>query len=222
VRDHPKLLVPGLLCAMATALIACSSDTADWAKASRDNTVAGYQSFIAAHPSDQHASEARAKLDALQNDQAWAEAQRAGTSDSYQTYLQHWPNGFRATVAHDQLARAAEWKSAQRAGTTTAIQAFLLKYQYGPEADQAKSRLRELMGYRVRLARASTSTEAERKRSQLQSMLQQELAEITVIPPDSKDRTYQIVSAAMSEEAARTVCDKVKRTRRTACYVVHE
>ena len=118
------------LCGLALAIAACSSATSDWNKASNQNTVPAYQSFVAAHPNDEHAAEARALIVQLEDDNSWADAKYKATSAAYQAYLQQYPQGIHAGDARDAMTsvdRAAAWKTAQGTASAASIQAFLQK-----------------------------------------------------------------------------------------------
>ena len=58
MKSQYKYFLPVALCA-ALAMTACSTANKDWANASTENTVAGYQAFLDKHAGDQHANEAR-------------------------------------------------------------------------------------------------------------------------------------------------------------------
>ena len=170
-----KYLLPLALCA-ALALTACSTANKDWANASAENTVAGYQAFLDKHAGDQHAQEAKTRIAALQDDAAWKTAQDGNSLDSYQNYLQSEPAGTHAQAARDQITgfgRASAWKTAQSDGSVRALQAFLQKYPQGPEADQARQKLAAIHSdYRAELGTFHNERAAQRKRSELQSRFQ--------------------------------------------------
>ena len=209
------------LCGLALAIAGCGSSTADWNKASNENTVAAYQGFVAAHPKDPHASEAQALILQLQDDNSWAEAKRTATTAAYQTYLQQYPQGAHAGDARDAMKsmdRAAAWKTAQGAATATSVQAFLRQYPTGPEADQAKAKLKDLTGYRVRLASEPSEDRAQRKLARLQARFGEQLQGL-LVTPDANGKSFSVDSAGMTEPQARTACEAVKH-KHQGCQVV--
>ena len=209
------------LCGLALAIAGCSSATSDWNKASNENTVAAYQSFVAAHPKDQHASEAQALILKLQDDNIWAEATHTGTTAAYEAYLQQYPQGTHAEDAREtmtSMARAAAWKTEQDTASATAIQAFLQQYPTGPEADQAKAKLQVLTGYRVRLANEPSEDRAQRKLAQLKARFDEQLQGL-LVTPDGNGKSFSIDSAGMTEQGARTACDAIKH-KHQGCEVV--
>ena len=169
-----KTLSPAVsaLCGFVLALASCSSATSDWDGAVRENTIAGYHNFLAAHPQDQGASEAKAIILQRQDDESWTDAKHTATAVAYQDYLKRYPKGIHAGDARNamtSLSRAAAWKRAQGDGTAASIQAFLLEYPTGTEADQAKTKLEDLTDYRVRLASESSNGKAQRRLMQLKA-----------------------------------------------------
>src|ERR1700734_3456686 len=69
-----KYLLPLAICG-ALVMTACSSANKDWADASTENTISGYQAFLDRHASDEHAQDARTRIAALQDHAAWTTAQ---------------------------------------------------------------------------------------------------------------------------------------------------
>jgi hypothetical protein len=202
------------------AMSSCNSAKSDWAKAANENTVAAYQNFLAAHANDEHASEAKAMMLQLQDDDGWAVAKHTGTGAAYETYLQRYPQGSHAGQAREAITsidRAAAWKTAQSAGSTS-IQGFLQKYPTGPEADQAKAKLKDLTSYRVRLAKESSDDRARRKLTQLKARFGDQLHDLVVMP-DANGKSFSVDSSGMTEQEAKNACDAVKRGHQR-CQVV--
>ncbi len=206
------------LCAL---LSGCNSAQSDWVKASNENTITAYQNFLAAHPKDQHASEAQAMILQEQDNNEWQEAQHTNTAASYQTYLQLFPQGSHATAAKDAMTaidRGTAWKSAQDAGTAVAFKAFLEKYPTGPDSDQATATLRDLTGYRVHLASETTDAKAQRKLSRLKSKLGEQASDLK-ITPDASGKSFSIDSESMTEYQAKDTCVAIKQ-KHESCEVV--
>ena len=116
------------------------------------------------------------------------------------------------------MDRAAAWKTVQSDETAVAVEAFLQKYPTGPEADQAKTKLKELTGYRVRLASESSDDKAERKLTQLKARFGDQLQDL-VVTPDANRKSFFIDSGGMTEQAATRACESIKRKHLT-CQVV--
>ncbi len=223
MKTRSKIALISAFGGAAFGLGACHSATGDWSQASKQNTVAAYQNFVAAHPKDTHASEAQALILQLQDDNAWTEAQHAGTTTSYQSYLQQYPTGSHAVAARDTMTsidRAAEWKTVQDSGSAASLQAFLQKYPTGSEADQAKAKLKEITGYRVRLASEPSDSAAQHRLTQLKARFGGQLQDL-VVTPDAAKKSFFIESGGTTEQAAKSACDSVKRAHQT-CQVVQE
>jgi outer membrane protein assembly factor BamD (BamD/ComL family) len=210
------------LIAAAAVLVACSSAESDWKKADSQNTQAAYQDFLAQHPNDQHAQDARERIKKLDDEAAWADAQKANTSDAYQQYLQKEPNGAHADEAHNQvtaLERAADWKTAQAANTPAALQDFLKKYSQGPEADEARAALEKLQGYRVKLGAFKDEKSAQKAHDELEKKFGSDVPGLEVIAPSGTEKRHVLASGPMTEEDAKSACAKLKKAHQ-ACEVV--
>jgi hypothetical protein len=194
----------------------------DWAKAANENTLSAYQSFLAAHPKDQHANQAQAMIMQLQDDNAWTEAKPSGTAAAYQTYLEQSAQGAHAAAARDAITamdRATAWAAAQSAGSAESVEAFLQKYPTGPEAGQAKAKLKDLKGYRVQLASESSDAKAQRKLAQLKKRFEDQFHDGLSITPDPSGKSFSIDSQGMTEQEAQSACEAAKHEHE-ACRVI--
>ena len=84
----------------ALVLTACDTEPEDWQAAEAAGSVESYSAYLDAHPSGEHAEEARTLLDALLEGTAWDEARASNTEDAYSQYLETHSDG-----AHAQEAR---------------------------------------------------------------------------------------------------------------------
>ena len=217
IQTAPLLILTALL-------FACSSAQSDWNKADAANTAAAFQDFLKQHPNDDHAQEARNRLQKIEDEQAWADAQKSNTLDAYQQYLQKEPNGTHVEDAHTQLTtleRGAAWKTAQSANTESALQGFLQKYSQGPEADQAREQLKKLQSedYRVQLASFKDEKQAEKSRDSLKARFSSELHDLVVMPPNGSEKLNRVASGPMTEADAKSACMKLKKDHQR-CEVV--
>jgi hypothetical protein len=222
MKSWYKCLPPLALCG-ALALTACSTAQKDWADASAQNTVASYQAFYDKHPNDEHAKEAQTRIAALQDDAAWKTAQDGNSSSSYQAYLQAEPNGTHAQAARDAmtgLERESAWKTAQSDGSMTALQAFLQKYPQGSEADQARQKVAAMQSeFRAELGHYRNEPAARHKRMELESKFSKVLPEIDVVPPDSSNKEFRVMSGLLDRHDADSACSSLKREHQP-CEVV--
>jgi hypothetical protein len=202
-------------------LIACSSAQEGWIQATSQNTVAGYESFLNKYPNSDHASEARQRLQRLQDD-GRAQARNADTARAYQNYLQDLPIAVDVAEARDTMAiaeRKAAWNSVHSTGSTAAYQAFLEKYARGSDADQARARLAALNGYAVKLASVRSQQEADELRDRLERQYGDVLHDVVVIPPSGTQKLNRGRSAPMTEDEAKSACATLKKLHQT-CEVV--
>jgi len=222
MKTQPRAIAAAALLTLVLTIASCSSAKSDWTKAADANTVSAYQNFLAAHPKDEHASEAQAMILKVQDDNSWAEAKFTGTAAAYQSYLQQYPQGTHSGEAQDAVTsidRAAAWKTAQgEGGTAASVQAFLQKYPTGLEAEQAKAKLKDLTRYRVRLASESSDVKAERELMQLKVRFGDALHDL-VVTPDTSGKSFFIDSAGLTEQEAKSACDAIQH-KHQACQVV--
>lgn len=205
----------------AVALVACSSSEADWNQANTAGTVAAYQQFLSKHPNDQHDAAAQQRIQMLQDDEAWKSAQTANTVDSYQQYLSAQASGAHVQDAHDRITgfeRASAWQTAKSDGTEAALNDFLQKYPQGPEADQARAQLQQLM-YVVQVGAYHSSDLADKARAKLQDRFGKDLQNVVVVPPTGKGKTYHVASADMTQDQAKSACAMLRKQHQT-CEVV--
>jgi hypothetical protein len=86
----------------AVLLAACNTGQSDWNKASKANTVAGYETYLRRHPDGEYRAEADERITQLNDDQAWAQATEAHSARGLRAYLAREPEG-----AHSQQAKAS-------------------------------------------------------------------------------------------------------------------
>jgi len=215
------LSLSGLICC-ATLIVGCGSAKYEWSQASTINTIAAYQTFLSRYPNNAHATDAKTRIAALQDEQAWSTAQVASTAQGYQQYLSAEPNGAHAAAAREETARlerVAAWRAVQFNETAQSLEAFLQKYPSAPEADQARDKLKAIAGYRAELGMARSQKVADRERDALASRFGKELQQIVVLEPGANSRDYRITSAPMNEHDANAACASVKHAGRS-CKVV--
>jgi hypothetical protein len=209
------LVVAGLTCA-------CSSVDSDWQTATTANTVASYQQFLQQHPTGEHADDAKARLQHLQDEQAWTGALTANTADAYQSYLQSQPNGAHAQEAHDkitELARASAWKTAQSQNTPAALQQFLQQYPTGAESDQARAQLRQLLQYTVDVGSYPSAAAAQQAQTRIEHRYASVVPNLEVVAPSGNDKHRHLRSQPMTHDDAMAACASLKKSHQR-CEVV--
>jgi hypothetical protein len=86
----------------AMLLAGCGSGQSDWNRASKANTVAGYETYLRRHPDGEYRAEADERITQLNDDQAWARATAAHSTQGLRAYLAREPEG-----VHSQQAKAS-------------------------------------------------------------------------------------------------------------------
>lgn len=206
------------------ALVACSSARDDFQKASAQNTIAAYQSFLKEHPNSDLAIQAQDRIHAVQDERAWASAQKTNTVAAFQQYLRDQPNGVHFADSRDRilaLQRAGAWKAALADGNQPAIEAFLQKYPVGPEASDAHAKLESLKSqeYQVQVAAFRAPNDAARARARLQSRYGKLLHDVVVVPATASEKLTTVRSAPMTLKDAESACGTLKKQHRH-CEVV--
>jgi hypothetical protein len=207
----------------AVPLLACSSAQSDWQRTSASDTVAAYQAFLEEHPNTTESVVARARIQALQDEQAWIRAQQSNTVAAFQTYLQEHPAGIHVAEARDRIAaneRFTAWAAASSADTPEALEAFLEKYPQAPQARQAKAKLAQLTGYRVQLASYRSQKQAEKTRDRLQGKYGDVLGSVVVVP-DTATNVHLVRSAPMGEAEANNACARLRKAH-LSCEVIRD
>ncbi len=206
----------------AAALAGCSSPNAAWNKASSQNTVAAYQSFIQHYPADPRVQQARNRIDTLKDQLAWSAAKSAGTVQAYRQYLQQYPDGTHAADAQSTVTRlrqGAAWQSAQSADTVASYQSFLKEYPNAPQAAQAQAKIDTLAPYQLLFGRYRSPAVAQTVAKRLKAKFAGLFADVIVLPPAGKSKLTEVRSSQMSQNAAQAACLKVRRARQP-CSVV--
>jgi len=214
-----RRFVVGLLCLAAMA--ACSSPSSDWSDALKTNTIAGYGAFLAKHPHDARAKNARQRIAQLQDEADWGKAQVDSSIKGYQTYLRAEPKGlYVQTARQDIIARECSnaWYKLQPEPRPMTLKGFLDQCPSGPEADQARLEIRRMTSFRAAFAVARNQGSARRTRDRLVRRFK-DLPEIIVQVPGQDDRDYRVTSMPMSEQQANTLCDLVT-SKKQACWIV--
>jgi hypothetical protein len=202
-------------------LAGCNSAASDWSTAKAENTVAAYQTFLAAHPNDAHAADAKNMISSMEDSDVWTGAQHANTVAAYQAYLDKFPQGSNAAAARDAvtgLKRAEAWKTAQ-SGNVPALRSFLQEYPTAPEAALAKAQIDKLTAYHTQLATESTDARAQKRLARLRAQLGQEVPGLKVSAPASEKSSFSIESEGMTQDDATALCKTLEKHRHR-CEVV--
>lgn len=90
---------------VAGMLAACSRQESGWRSAAAEDSIAAYERYLEDFPAGPQASNARARVAELMEQEAWSRANRLQTPEAWQRYLGEWPDGRHAPAARRQLTR---------------------------------------------------------------------------------------------------------------------
>ncbi len=169
--------------ASACAAVGCSRQESGWRDATRADSVAAYEAYLAQFPAGAHADEAKLRVLALREDQDWARADRLRTPEAWQRYLSDWPDGRHAAEARELLAR---YVPSAAAGGEWAV-------QLGAFSGEAAAR--------SAAARLARENEAELAAS----------PPMILAPRDAPDDVWRLRTGRLSEAAARDLCARLRK-----------
>lgn len=97
------------------ARIRAEKDKKDWETATKDNTIAAYQTYLNTWPNGDYATSARRNIQQLEADnRAWQTARGSHTKIAYQTYLNNFPKGQFASTAKIEIQKFEDAEEKQR------------------------------------------------------------------------------------------------------------
>lgn len=125
--------------AMVVVALPVTRDEIHWRRASSEDAVAGYQSYLQTWPEGRHAAEAQERCDEL----GWAETRAANTVEGFRRYLQAHAKGKHRAEAEEGLD-AIDWLEATAAHTIRAYQVYLTAHFQGRRTEEAQARIAAL------------------------------------------------------------------------------
>ena len=166
-------------------MAACSRQEAGWEDAARERFDRQPTSqYLERFPAGAHATEARARVVALQEEEAWTRANRLRTPEAWQRYLGEWPDGRHAALARRQLV------------------AFI-----PAETPPARD------GYAVQLGAYSNEAAAQANLARLAREHATELAGLQLLvlaPQDLETDVWRLRTSPLAETAARELCERLR------------
>jgi len=70
--------------------ISCAADDRDWREAATQDNTGAYEQYIQKHHNGKHLSEAQARIDHLQMEEAWRVATKTNTIQVYESFVQRY------------------------------------------------------------------------------------------------------------------------------------
>jgi cell division septation protein DedD len=81
------------VCLLLLLAVGCSREQQDWRSAESTDTIEAYTQFIQRHPESELTTEARTRVEQLEEEHDWAHAGSADTAEAYQRFLVQHPIG---------------------------------------------------------------------------------------------------------------------------------
>lgn len=177
----------------AAVLAACSRQESSWRSAAAQDSIAAYERYLEDFPAGAHASDARARVAELMEQDAWSRASRLQTPEAWQRYLGEWPDGRHAAAARRHLTQFVP-DAVPAAGAAWSVQLGAYSSEAAARADlarHARERAGELSGVRL----------------------------VIRAPYDVATDVWRLRTTSLAEAAARELCAKL-RERGVDCVPV--
>ncbi|MCB0589394.1 MAG: caspase family protein, partial [Phaeodactylibacter sp.] len=122
-------------------------DARDWAAAEAENSISGFENYVALYPEGKFVREAKEKLLELNDEAAWAIAREKDSVVAYQAYLEQFPKGLHDIEANSRIKtikEEQEWAEAQRVNEVYGYQSYLKKFPEGRYIEAANHNIEAL------------------------------------------------------------------------------
>lgn len=201
----------------AQAQLDSIKDTRDWENAQSADAIEAYNNYLLAHPTGAHMGEARQRISDLETEAAWQTAQSAGTREAIEDFLIRYADTPQAEQARARLAELnpprpppaeAPAKPASKAAPSKPAPARAASAAGLPSGN-----------YQVQLGAFSSMDKAQSEKSRMEKRYGSLVGPLSVQKPAGGDAVYRVKSAGMTESAARSACQSLKRSGQD-CVVV--
>lgn len=118
---------------LAFCVAGCASPESDWERARGQDSIPGYQQFLAHYPDSDHTSEARDEI-------AWKEVESSPTNEDYASFIAQHANNPHVGQARNAIEQMA-WDEAQASDTAASYIRYRNAYPDGKHVRQATERL---------------------------------------------------------------------------------
>jgi len=206
----------------AHAQLDAMRDERDWESAQVSDAIQAYNSYLLAHPTGAHMGEARQRISELETAAAWEAASGAGTREALEDFLIRYADSPQAEEARTQLAELAP----PRAPATTASRSqpaatrpVATKPAARPATGKPAASTPPRGNYHVQLGAFSSADKARAAKARLEQSHHAIVGPLSVQGPTGNDGIYRVRSAGMTEAAARSACQSLKRAGQD-CVVV--
>lgn len=197
-------------------------DTRDWENAQSADAIEAYNNYLLAHPTGAHMGEARQRISDLETEAAWQTAQSAGSREAIEDFLIRYADAPQAEQARARLAELnppppppveAPAKSASKAAPSKPAPVKAAPAKAGSAAALPKG------NYQVQLGAFSSLDKAKAEEARMEKRYGSLVGPLSVQKPAGGDAVYRVKSAGMTESAARSACQSLKRSGQD-CVVV--
>jgi hypothetical protein len=137
-RLHPHV-ASALLAVLLCALAGCSRSTRDWEIATKEDSAAAYERFVAAHADDPRAASARERIEQI----AFAAADTAAGPErahALARFAERYPDSELARRARSEIDRLA-YAAASASGALVDLESYLTTHADGAHATEARTRI---------------------------------------------------------------------------------
>ncbi|CAG0941453.1 hypothetical protein GPROT2_01313 [Gammaproteobacteria bacterium] len=205
----------------AQAQLDAIKDTRDWENAQSADAIEGYNNYLLAHPTGAHMGEARQRISDLETEAAWQTAQSAGTREAIEDFLIRYADAPQAEQARTRLAElnpapAPAPEVQAKPAARPAARAAPAKPASGKAGGTATP---PAGNYQVQLGAFSTMDKAQAGKARLEKSYRSVVGPLSVQKPSGGEAVYRVKSAGMTEAAARSACQSLKRSGQD-CVVV--
>lgn len=203
----------------AQAQLDAIRDERDWERAQISDAIQSYNNYLLAHPTGVHMGEARQRISELETEAAWTAAWNAGTRDALEEFLIRYADSPQAEQARARLAELDPPRTPAAAtgrGQPAAAKPAAAK----PAAGKVTTPATLPRGnYQVQLGAFSSADKAQTARARIEQKHRAIVGPLSVQNPVGNDGIYRVKSAGMTEAAARSACQSLKRAGQD-CMVV--
>jgi cell division septation protein DedD len=204
-------------------------DTRDWENAQTADAIEAYNNYLLAHPTGAHMGEARQRISELETEAAWQAAQATGSKEAIEDFLMRYADAPQAEQARARLAELnpappppPEPKAAAPAAKATAKPATKPATKPAASAPAKSSGAAAAFpkgDFQVQVGAFSSAEKAQSEKARIEKRYKGIVGTLGVDKPTGGDKVYRVKSAGMTESAARSACQSLKRAGQD-CMVV--
>jgi cell division septation protein DedD len=204
-------------------------DTRDWENAQTADAIEAYNNYLLAHPTGAHMGEARQRISELETETAWQTAQSAGTKEAIEDFLMRYADAPQAEQARARLAELnpppppppepKQSAPAAKAPPKATTKSTAKTGSSAPAKSSGAAAALPKGDFQVQLGAFSSADKAQSEKARIEKRYKGIVGPLGVEKPTGGDKVYRVKSAGMTESAARSSCQSLKRAGQD-CMVV--